>query len=269
MSIWKLGRMQLFSACALALLSTRWLAQPSQDDSSDSVRTPRDMAPVDLTGTWVSVIAEDWRYRMVTPPLGELHGLPLNDAAQEIMNAWDPAADEAAGLACKGYGAPNLMRLPGRARISWEDESTLKIEYDTGEQTRLLHFDGTPPADQERSWQGYSVAEWVSAPNMPRGIGFGPGQAQAPVAVPTGPLKIITTNLREGYLRKNGIPLSENAGLTEYIIRRTDIVSGDEWLSLVSVVDDPAYLTGTFIRSSEFRKEADDSMWSPRPCSAR
>jgi len=269
MRIFIRGRMQLISACVLGLSSTLLLAQPPQVESSDSTQTPRDAAPVDLTGTWVSVIAEDWRYRMMTPPAGELYGLPLNAAAQEFMNAWDPEADEAAGLACKGYSAPNLMRLPGRARISWENESTLKIEYDTGEQTRLLNFGGTPPADSERTWQGYSVAQWVLAPRIARGIGFGALQAPGPAGVPTGPLQVTTTNLREGYLRKNGVPFSENAQLTEYFIRRTDIVSGDEWFSLLSVVEDPEYLMGTFIRSSEFKKEADDSMWSPRPCSAR
>lgn len=269
MRILKSGRIHLISACALILLSTLLLAQPPQDDPEHSTQTPKEAAPVDLTGTWVSVIAEDWRYRMMTPPAGELQGLPLNPAAQEIMNAWDPAADEAAGLACKGYAAPNLMRLPGRARISWEDEATLKIEYDTGEQTRLLNFGGMPPTDGERTWQGYSVAQWILAPIMPRGIGFGPGRAGGPAGVPTGPLQVTTTNLREGYLRKNGVPFSENALLTEYFIRRTDIVSGDEWFSVVSVVEDPEYLTGMYIRSSEFKKEADDSMWSSRPCSAR
>jgi hypothetical protein len=261
------GRIKLVSAFVLCLLSTLLLAQPPQDDPDISVQTPRDLAPVDFTGTWVSVIAEDWRYRMVTPPAGELHGLPLNSAAQEIMNAWDPAADETAGLACKGYGAPNLMRLPGRARVSWENESTLKIEYDNGEQMRLLHFGGTPPTDEERSWQGYSAAQWVLAPDIPRGIGFGRAGVQEPQA--TGPLQITTTRLREGYLRKNGVPFSENAVLTEYIVWRVDMISGDEWFSLVSAIEDPEYLTGMYIRSSEFRKETDDSMWSPRPCRVR
>lgn len=241
------------------------LAQIPQDEPD--LRTPIEMAPVDLTGTWVSVIAEDWRYRMVTPPAGELHGLPLNQLAQDVMNAWDPDADEAAGLACKGYAAPNLMRLPGRARISWENDTTLKIEYDNGEQTRLLYFDGTPPADTERSWQGYSVAQWVRETTLARGIGFfGVGGGLGELL---GPLEITTTNLREGYLRKNGVPFSEDAVLTEYIVWRRDTVTGAEWFSLISTVEDPTYLRGLFIRSSEFRKEADDSMWSPRPCSVR
>lgn len=258
-------RLQLISACLLVFSSSDLLAQLPQDEPD--LRTPREMAPVDLTGTWVSVIAEDWRYRMVTPPAGELQGLPLNEAAQEVMNAWDPEADEAAGLTCKGYGAPNLMRLPGRARINWEDDATLKIEYDHGEQTRLLHLDGSAPPEEERSWQGYSVARWVREMTIARGIGF--GGVGGGIGELLGPLEISTTLLREGYLRKNGVPFSEDAVLTEYIVWRRDTVTGAEWFSLISAVEDPEYLRGLYIRSSEFRKEADDSMWSPRPCSIR
>ena len=258
-------RLHLISVCLFAFSSPILLAQPPQD--APDLRTAREMAPVDLTGTWVSVITEDWRYRMVTPPAGELHGLPLTPLAEDVMNAWDPDADEAADLACKGYAAPNLMRLPGRARISWENESTLEIEYDHGEQTRLLHFDGTPPVDIERSWQGYSAAQWVRETTIARGIGFfGVGGGLGDLL---GPLEITTTNLREGYLRKNGVPFSEDAVLKEYIVWRRDTVTGAEWFSLVSTVEDPTYLRGLYIRSSEFRKEADDSLWSPRPCSVR
>lgn len=183
------------------------------------------------------------------------------------MNAWDPDTDEDAGLACKGYAAPNLMRLPGRARISWENEWTLKIEYDHGQQTRLLHFDAMPSADTESSWQGYSVAQWERQTTFARGIGFfGVGGGLGALL---GPLEITTTHLREGYLRKNGVPFSADAVLKEYIVWRRDTVTDAEWFSLISTVEDPTYLRGLYIRSSEFRKEADDSMWSPRPCSVR
>src|SRR5690606_6616330 len=147
----------------------------------------------------------------------------LNQLAQDVMNAWDPDADAAAGLACKGYGAPNLMRLPGRARISWENDATLKIEYDHGEQTRLLNFEGTPPAATDRSWQGYSVARWIRETTIARGIGF--GGVGGGIGDLLGPLEISTSNLRAGYLRKNGVPFSENAVLTEYIVWREDTVT--------------------------------------------
>ncbi len=95
-----------------------------------------------MTGYWVSVVTEDWRYRMVTPPKGSFGGVPLNAAGRQAANAWDPAKDEAAGGTCKSYGAAALMRVPGRWHITWENDTTLRVEADAGMQTRLFHFGG-------------------------------------------------------------------------------------------------------------------------------
>ena len=108
-------------------------------------RPAREAAPEDLTGNWVSVVTEDYRWRMVTPLKGDSASVPLNKDGLKLVEAWDPAKDEAASLQCKSYGAPAIMRVPGRLRISWTDESTLKIETDAGTQTRTFHFGGTPP----------------------------------------------------------------------------------------------------------------------------
>jgi hypothetical protein len=138
----------------------------------------RQAAPIDLTGNWVSVVTEDRRFRMMTPPKGEVIGFLLTSVARAAAEAWDPAKDEAAGLQCKAYGAPVLMRNPGRAQISWQDDNTLKIDHDTGQQTRLLHFGGTDSIEAEPSWQGYSVAEWEREATSPSGMaarGFGRG----------------------------------------------------------------------------------------------
>jgi hypothetical protein len=248
---------------------------------------------VDLTGTWVSVVTEDWRFRMMTPRKGmDFDGMPMTGAARQAAEAWDPAADEAAGLACKGYAAPALMRLPGRARISWENDTTLKLEYDTGQQTRLLQFGGRPPAAAQPSWQGYSVAEWEREAAVTRGGGPGPGPAPGGGGPPgaggppggggplgggrgrgfgpalTRSLKVTTTQLRPGYLRKNGVPYSANAVLTEYFDLRTE-QNGDVWFTVVSIVEDPENLTGPYIMSSDFKKEPDGSKWMPTPCSAK
>ena len=88
--------------------------------------------------------------------------VPINAAARKIVDAWDPARDEAAGLQCKSYGAATIMRVPGRLRISWQDDNTLKIETDAGTQTRLFHFGGTPSSGEPPSLQGYSAARWVT-----------------------------------------------------------------------------------------------------------
>ncbi len=220
--------------------------------------TAKALAPYDLTGYWVSVVTEDWRYRMVPPAKGDYQAVPINPEGRKLADAWDPAKDEAAGNQCKYYGAAALMRIPGYLHITWQDDNTLKIETDAGTQTRILHFgNGKSPAG-ERSWQGDTVATW----EVPRGRG------PAPVPAPYGTLKAVTTNLKAGYLRKNGVPYSENTVLTEYydVIRGTD---GTPWLVISSLVDDPQYLRMNFITSTNFKKVADGSGWDPSPCSAR
>src|SRR5580704_12689506 len=103
-------------------------------------QTPQAAAPVDLTGWWVSVVTEDWRWRMVTPAKGDYASVPITAEAKKAADLWDPAKDEAAGEQCKSYGAPALMRIPARLHITWQDDSTLKVEVDAGTQARLLHF---------------------------------------------------------------------------------------------------------------------------------
>lgn len=230
-------------------------------------RSPRAAAPVDLTGYWVSVIAEDWRWRMVTPLKGDSSSIPVTPEARKVLDAWDPAKDEAAALQCKAYGAAGLMRLPGRVHITWQDDTTLKLETDAGTQTRLFHFAGTPPATEKPSWQGYSVANWERPP-------------QTPGAPPTLPifatrigtrgraLEATTTHLRPGYLRKNGVPYGDRVSLTEFFDYYKE-PNGDEWFTVTTVVRDPQYLIGPFITSSDFKKEPDGSKWRPTPCSAR
>ena len=100
----------------------------------------REAAALDLTGNWVSVVVEDWKWRMVTPKKGVYDSLPLNAEARKVADSWDPAKDEAAGEQCRAYGAANIMRLPGRLRISWEDANTLRVDTDAGTQSRLLRF---------------------------------------------------------------------------------------------------------------------------------
>jgi hypothetical protein len=244
----------VLGVAALGVLqSTVGTAQPPGPPQPP--RSAREAAPIDLTGQWVSIVTEDWRFRMVTPPKGDFAGLQLTPAAAAIANAWDPAKDEAAGSACKAYGAPAIMRVPGRIRISWQDDSTLKIETDAGRQTRLLRFGRVADA-AESSLQGLSRAEW-----QPHGGGFG--------RPPTGgSLKVTTTQLTEGYVRKNGVPYSASAVVTEYfdVLAQPD---GSQWLVVKTVVDDPAYLGSPAITSSNFRKQTDRSGWDPQACSAR
>lgn len=220
-------------------------------------------APVDLTGTWVSVVTEDWHLRMLTPERGDYEGLPLNEEAKKIVSAWVPPRD--ARDACQAYGAPSLLRLPGRLKISWQNEGTmLQIQADAGQQTRQLHFAGVPPRGQV-GWHGYSVASWMY------GRGFDPAAPSASPRQPAqartagGTLKVVTTNLKPGYLRKNGVPFSEQATVTEYFELVAD-PRGTPWLIVTTSVSDPKYLLRDYITSSNFKREPDDSKWRPTTC---
>ncbi len=208
--------------------------------------SPRQAAPIDLAGYWVSPIIEDWKYRMVTPNKGVFDAVPLNPAGRKLGDSWDPARDEAAGEQCRAYSAAAIMRLPGRLRISWQDDATLKVETDTGTQTRLFRF-GSPPAAAAATWQGDSVAQWNAAARN---------------------LKVVTTNLRPGYVRKNGAPHSARAVVTEYW-NLNELPNGDRWLTVITKVDDPEYFTRVYTTSSDFKKLPDATGWNPTPCSAR
>ena len=216
----------------------------------------RDAAALDLTGYWVSVITEDWKYRMVTPKAGVFDSLPLNGDARKVGMSWDPARDQASGDACKAYTAANVMRLPGRVHITWRDANTLQIDTDAGTQTRLLHF-GSAPAPAEPSWQGHSVAQWEYAPG-----GAGRGGPRL------GNLKVVTTNLRAGYVRKNGAPHSDKAVVTEYYDLNS-IANGDNWLTITTKVEDSVYFTRPYITTTDFKKLPTAAGWNPTPCAAK
>src|SRR5215469_3621290 len=159
-----LRRMAPLQAATFLTLTPFFGAQAQFGGPPPGPRGPaKNIAPFDLTGYWVSIVTEDWRFRMITPPKGDFAGVPLNAAGRMLANAWDPAKDEAAGDQCKAYGAAALMRVPGRFHITWQDDNTLKIEADAGTQTRLLHFGPAPASSGPAAWQGYSAAEWQFA----------------------------------------------------------------------------------------------------------
>jgi hypothetical protein len=185
--------------CALALLV---LVSPGLMRAQERGRgpagpppTPKAAAAVDLTGYWVSIITEDWRWRMVTPKKGDYASVPLNDAGRKLADTWDAAKDEAAGAQCKAYGAAGLMRLPGRVHIYWESDTSLRVETDAGTQTRTFHFGAPTGTTAGPSWQGISIADWETMPSGRSILGAPDG------GVPSGALKVVTTHLRPGYLR--------------------------------------------------------------------
>jgi hypothetical protein len=230
-----------------------------------AARSPRDAAPADFTGYWTAVVSEDWRWRMVAPLKGDYANIPANAKAQAAGEAWDLARDEAAGVQCRAYGAPALLREPAHVHISWADEATLKVEVDSGTQQRLLRFTRGPATAP--SLQGESFAQWEPAQRTPYGTGVplgvtarGGNQSKA--------LQVVTTNLQPGYLRKNGLPYGANAKLTEYFDLFHD-PDGTRWLLVLSIVEDPDYLNAPWVTTQHFRELKDGSSWHPTPCSLR
>ena len=222
-------------------------------DMGSKGASDRPGVPVDLTGQWVSVVTEDWRWRMVVPPKGDYTSIPLNPEGVKVAEAWDPAADAAGDGRCRPYGAGGVMRMPGQVRISWRDDQTLRVETEAGGQTRLFAF--APAAEPSQpSLQGVSKANWILAGR--------PARDETPKA---GELKVTTTGLAPGYLRRNGVPYSADATVTEYY-NRIDDVTGESWLVVTTVIEDPRYLDRRFFTSSHFKKVVDGSPWTPRPC---
>ena len=227
-----------------------------QDRGNQPPPSVRAAAPFDPTGYWSSLITQNWRLRMVPPAKGDYIGIPISAAGKKAADAWDQAKDEAAGNQCKAYGAPGLMNLPTHLHITWHDDNTLRVDTDYGTQTRVLHFGNwTPPQPRKRSWQGNSVAVWASR----RG-----GRGGAPSARY---LRIATTDLLSGYLRKNGVPYGDSASLVEYVDQFQE-PNGAAIIVWTAVVDDPVNLEAPYIISSQFKKQPDASGWDPTPCSA-
>ena len=237
----------VLALCALGIPAAIRAQAPRNTPAGSS----RDSAPIDLTGYWVSYVTENWRYRMVTPPKGEYRRIPVSPAALPIINAWDPAADARAGEQCKSYGAGAIMNVPGRLHITWQDANTLRLDTDAGRQTRLFRFSPRDAANRARSWQGESSAAWQRSSETEGGSS----------------LRVVTSNLRAGYLRKNGVPYSERATVTEHF-DLTSLPDGGQLLLVNTVVEDPVYLNAPYVVSPHFKKEPDGSKWDPAPCSS-
>jgi hypothetical protein len=239
------ARVVVFVLLANVCVSVGIEAQRGGGAPAGAAQSGRAAASDDLTGTWVSVVAEHWHLRMLLPPRGEFAMLPLNQAARKIASTWDPGKEPAGDEQCKGYGAAAIMRIPSRLDIRWAGDNTLRMDIDSGTQTRLFNFgSGAPPATHVPTWQGYSTAAWVR-----------------------GDLQVVTTRMRPGYLRKNGVPYSDQARLEEHFDRFTE-PNGDNWLVVDSIVTDPTYLTGPYITSVAFKKLPDKQGWDPTPCRA-
>lgn len=282
-AFWRAGRTLALTAAFSLPLAPHLGAQGRGEAQRPGARTPRAAAIKDLTGYWESIVTEFWRYRMMVPDKSDYVNIPLNAEGRKVADAWDLAKDQAGDDQCKAYGAAGIMQVPGRLHIYWQDDSTLRVDADSGTQTRLLHFGGSAPAGKAPEWQGFSVAAWEGnlsdsqrsgggGPVLPREAAGAQGAlATSPTEIggmPPGYLRVTTSQMRPGYLRKNGIPYSANATMEEYFDRFSDPYSGETWLAVTTVVTDPQYLMEPYITHAHFKKLPDVSGWDPTPCRA-
>lgn len=218
--------------------------------------------PFDLTGQWVALITRDWQFRMVVPGRGEYQGIPLNLASKQRADAWDAKEDEKSGKQCEAYGAGVVMLVPERLRIGWVDDDTLRVETDAGMQTRLLRFRPDPGATSApASWQGQSRASWLMHAVSDPGFGQPADEGHF------GSLKISTTNMLAGLLRKNGVAYSAHSELLEYWDVQQDPVTKKEYLIVTASLHDPDLMIANYNYVATFERETDASKWDPTPCS--
>ncbi len=235
-------------------------------DATRSRPTARARAPFDITGYWVSLVTQNWRYRMIVPGHGDYAGIPINAKAKEFADSWQPATDIAADKQCEAYGAPALMQDPERLHILWQDDETLRVDTDEGMQTRLLRFGSAASSHDVSeghpapSLQGDSRARWALS-----AVANSLNRAAQPNAKLYGSLVVSTDDLTPGLLRKNGIPYGADAKMIEYW--KLHSLGANQWLLISTKLTDPEYLAAPYVYDSIFQKEADGSRWDPIPCS--
>ena len=188
-------------------------------------------AQVDLTGTWSPRYQEDFSERVPGPELGDYTGLPLTEGARRYAETWDPAEISLPEEQCRVHISPYIYRGPTNIAI-WDERDpvtreliAIKHRISTFDQERTIYMDGRPhpPAWAAHTWMGFSTGQWQG--NM---------------------LVVTTTHIKKGWLRRNGVPESDLATLTEYFVRTGEV------LTRISAINDPVYLTEPLVKSEEF-----------------
>ncbi len=184
----------------------------------------------DITGYWNGMLTEEFRIRLYGPEPGEIDGLPLNERGREAALNFDPNEYYKPENQCRKHGGAYVMRGPFAKHFYYEDEATLVIRIELEAQTRRIYLDGRPPPDETHTGLGHSVGEWGD----------------------NGILTVTTTQMTPYYHRRNGVPYSENAVMTEHFI-----LHDADYLTLITKVDDPEYLSEPLVRSISFKRLPD------------
>jgi hypothetical protein len=188
-------------------------------------------AQVDLSGSWAPRFSEDQPERIPGPELGDYLGLPITDGARQWALSWDPSRLTLPEHQCQVHVSPYIYRGPLQLRI-WEERNpetqqliAIKNYISTYEQTRTIWMDGRPHPPE------YAAHTWA---------GFSTGKFEGDM------LTVTTTHIKQGWVRRNGLPESDRATLSEHFIRHGNV------LTHISIVTDPVYLTEPLIKTQNF-----------------
>jgi hypothetical protein len=176
-------------------------------------------------------VHEDQLERGPGPELGDYLGIPVNDAARLRADSWDGSRLTLQEHQCRVHIVSYIFRGPLELRI-WEEKDpetqqviALRQYISTYEQNRTIWMDGRPhpPAEARHTWMGFSTGQWDG-----------------------GILTVNTTHIKTGWLRRNGLPESDQATLTEHFIRHGDLMTH------MTIITDPVYLTEPLVKTDNF-----------------
>src|SRR5947207_3531369 len=188
-------------------------------------------AQVDPSGEWAPRFHEDQPERIPGPEIGDYLGLPINDAARLRGDSWDASLLTLPEHQCKPHPADYSPRGPANLRLWKEvDNATQQviafhthISWQAPERTIWMDGRPHPPDYAAHTWQGFSTGKWEGDT-----------------------LTVTTTHIKQGWHRRNGLPSSDQITLTEHFIRHGN------YLTHVSVVNDPIFLAEPLIKSQNF-----------------
>ena len=190
------------------------------------------LAQASLAGDWATLMHEDGPERGPGPDLGDYLGLPINAAARFYADSWKPSRLTEPEQQCRAHSAAYIHRGPDNFRL-WEEKdpvsqetTAIKIFVNTYAALQTIYMDGrpAPSANAAHTWQGFKTGKWDG--NV---------------------LTVTTSHVKQGWVRRNGLPHSDRVELIERFIRHGDV------MTVINVERDPVYLTEALIKSENFQ----------------
>ncbi len=204
-------------------------------------------AYTDFSGVWGAITEEDWAERAPGSELGDFGGLPINANARRRAQSWDPSLFTIPEYQCRVHAADYAQNFSDNRIWEERDRETQKliaihIHYFAWQTERTIWMNGHK--------QPSKLAPYTS-------MGFSTGKFIGP---DHSILKITTTHLLEFYVRRNGVPRSDKAKITEYLA-----IHDKDNLTWSVIIDDPMYLQEPFIRNRDFNRTLSRQI-APYPC---